>query len=146
MAVKRRQQHIVEIVVILIVGLGVFNAMTMATFERTREFGVLVSLGTRPERILGLVVAESLLLGLIGCLVGVAIAMGVLHGLGAVSLAAFAQQDLLGVRFPAVIHLHVHGQALASAAATALLTVLAGGLWPAFRASRLKPVEATRFV
>ena len=47
---------------------------------------------------------------------------------------------------PATLRLSVMPGPVAAAALTALLTVVAGGLAPAIRASRLKPVEATRYV
>ncbi|PZR11454.1 MAG: hypothetical protein DI536_17665 [Archangium gephyra] len=57
---KRKSQGVMDFVIFLIVGLGVFNAMTMSVFERTREFGVLASLGTPPRRLLGMVMFEAL--------------------------------------------------------------------------------------
>jgi putative ABC transport system permease protein len=146
MAQKRRAQHLVDLVVILIVGLGVLNAMTMSTFERTRELGVLAALGTRRRRLLGLIVTEALLTGLLGCVAGIAIALAIIYGQGTLSLGGFSSGDMMGVHFPAAIRLGVQCQALVSAAATAFVTVLAGGLWPAIRASRQKPVEAIRHV
>ena len=50
---KRRNSRLINLIVFLIVALGVLNTMTMSTFERTREFGVMASLGTRRGRILG---------------------------------------------------------------------------------------------
>ncbi|HMY20836.1 MAG TPA: ABC transporter permease, partial [Polyangium sp.] len=44
---KAKNQRMVDFIVFLIVSLGVLNTMTMSTFERTREFGVMASLGTR---------------------------------------------------------------------------------------------------
>jgi len=55
-------------------------------------------------------------------------------------------QDMLGVRLPSVFEVRVQWAGLASAAVTAFGTMLAGALWPAIRASRLKPVDATRYV
>lgn len=146
MTQKRQQQHIIDLVVILIVGLGVLNAMTMSTFERTRELGVLAALGTRRRRLLGLIVTEALLQGLVGCIAGTALAAGILYGLGTIHLGAMSNNDIMGVRFPPVVTMRLYGMGVISAAATAFLTVTAGGLWPAFRASRLKPVEAIRHV
>lgn len=57
---KRKSQGVMDFVIFLIVGLGVFNAMMMSVFERTREFGVLASLGTPPRRLLGMVMFEAL--------------------------------------------------------------------------------------
>ena len=55
---------------------GIANTLLMSTFERSRELGMLLALGARPGRIVTLVVAEALVLGLIGVLLGVAIGGG----------------------------------------------------------------------
>ncbi len=143
---KRKSQHFIDFIVFLIVALGALNAMTMATFERTREFGVLLSLGTRPGRLLALVLTESLLQGLLGLLAGLGLALGLLYGIGQIDFSSLAQTDMMGVRMPSIIPLRVQWQAVANAAVTVGATMLAGGLLPAFRASRLKPAEAARYV
>lgn len=145
---KTRNSRLINVIVFLIVSLGVLNTMTMSTFERTREFGVMASLGTRRRRILGMVLLEALLQGLIGFVAGVALAWGLLHGIGTADLSWLGAGDLdmLGARLPASLPLSVQPGPVAAAALTALLTMLAGGLVPAIRASRLKPVEAARYV
>ncbi len=143
---KAKNQRILDFVVLLIVGLGVLNTMTMSTFERTREFGVMASLGTRRRRILALVASEVLLQGVLGFALGVLAALLVLWGMGSISLAAFSQSDVMGVRFPETIRPELHWEALKNAAVTAFGTVFVGGFWPALRAARLSPVEATRYV
>ncbi len=144
---KRRNMRLVDLIVFLIVSLGVLNTMTMSTFERTREFGVMASLGTRRQRVLAMVMLEALLQGLVGFCAGVALAWALLHGIGTVDLARLGGGgDVLGARLPDAVRLSVHGPSLLAAAVTTALTMLAGGLLPAVRSSRLKPVEATRYV
>ena len=60
----------VLVLVFIAAAAGVANTMLMATFERTREFGMLLALGATPGRIIRLVVTESLVLGLLGALIG----------------------------------------------------------------------------
>ncbi|MBI5508670.1 MAG: ABC transporter permease [Deltaproteobacteria bacterium] len=136
----------INIVVLLIVGLGVLNTMTMATFERTRELGVMMSLGTRRGRVLGLVVTESLLQGALGFVLGAVLGIGVILAIGELHFGAVSTGDMLGVRLPSTLPLHIKGSAVVGAGITALFTTLLGGLWPALRASRLPPAEATRYV
>lgn len=144
MDTKRKNQRFLDLIVFLIVGLGVFNAMTMSVFERTRELGVLASLGTSPGRLLGMVVLETLIQAGLAFLAGFALAAAVLYGVGTVDLRAVMQGDVMGTRMPAVIPLSLSLEAVQSAAVTALLTAFLGALLPAIRAARLKPVEALR--
>lgn len=141
---KRGNQRLMDFVVFLIVGLGVFNAMTMAVFERTRELGVLASLGTRPSRLLAMVVLEALWQGVLAFTVGVALAALVLFAVGTVDLSAMFQGDVMGARMPSAVTLRLDPRALTGAAITAFSTALLGALIPAIRAARLVPVEALR--
>ncbi|MHB8876526.1 MAG: ABC transporter permease [Myxococcaceae bacterium] len=141
---KRKSQGVMDFIVLLIVGLGVFNAMTMSVFERTRELGVLASLGTRPRRLLGMVLLESLWQGTLGFALGVAIAAAVLYGIGSADLGATMGGDVMGVRMPSHIPLGLYPGALKGAVITSFFTALLGALLPALRAARLKPVEALR--
>jgi putative ABC transport system permease protein len=142
--VKRKGQHSIDFIVFLIVGLGVLNAMTMAVFERTREIGVMLSLGTRPSRVLWLIVTEALLQGVLGLVLGVLGAAAILYGAGAIELGGLSQGDTMGIRMPARVELHMPLSAVVSATVTILATMFAGGLLPAIRAARLVPVAAMR--
>ncbi len=64
---------LVLVLVFIAAAAGVANTMVMATFERTREFGMLLALGTHPARLMRLVVAESIALGLMGAVIGTSI-------------------------------------------------------------------------
>lgn len=141
---KRKSQGVMDFVIFLIVGLGVFNAMTMSVFERTREFGVLASLGTPPRRLLGMVLFEALWQGVIAFALGVGLAAAVLYGIGEVDLSNIAQGDVFGVRMPTKLTLGLDWRSLQGAAATAFFTSMLGALLPALRAARLNPVEALR--
>jgi putative ABC transport system permease protein len=146
MEAKARNSRLLDLIVFLIVALGVLNTMTMATFERTRELGVLAALGTRRRRILGMILLESILLGILGFAIGVGLAFAILYGLGSTSLGGLGNTDVMGVRLPETLALGVRSGPVISAAIVATLTMLAGGLIPALRAARLNPIDAMRHV
>lgn len=117
---------------IIVGGLGMMTALLMSVFERTREIGVLRAVGWRRRRVMGMILSESMLLALIGGLLGIALGMGTLLLAGQSSaLSGF----LSGTVDPALI---------VQAMITALVLGFVGGLYPAWRASRLAPVEAMR--
>jgi putative ABC transport system permease protein len=107
--------------------------MVMSVFERTREIGVLRALGWQKARILWMVLRESMVLGLLGGLVG----LGAGAGISAVLNRAAFISGVVQTR----LSLGLAGQALA----TAVLLGIAGGLYPAWRAANLRPVEALRY-
>jgi putative ABC transport system permease protein len=115
-------------IALLIGGIGVMNIMLVAVTERTSEIGVRRALGARRRRILGQFVLEAALLTSVGGVLGVA--------LGA--FVAFLVKALVGL--PTM----VPGWAIVLSMITAGGTGLVFGIYPAWRASRLDPVEAMR--
>jgi ABC-type lipoprotein release transport system permease subunit len=118
---------------IIVGGVGVLNTMLMAVLERTREIGVLRALGWRRRRVLGLIMRESLLLGMLGGVTGIGIALGIAALITIAPVIGDAVVPQWG------------GDVFARAAGVALLLGLMGGLYPAYRATRLQPVEALRY-
>jgi ABC-type lipoprotein release transport system permease subunit len=123
----------ISFLAIFIGGLGVLNTMLMSVLERTREVGVLRALGWRGRQILGMVLREALTLGVIGGL------CGVLLGLGLAWLAAQVP-GTLGAIDPSY-----DSGLFVQAIVVALVTGVVGGLYPAWRATRMRPVEALRY-
>ena len=114
-------------------GVGVLNTMLMSVLERTREIGVLRALGWRRRRVLGMIINESLLLGLIGGLVGIVVAFGLTFLINLIPM------------FGSILSAQWNFAIFARALTVALLLGLLGGLYPAYRATRLQPVEALRY-
>jgi ABC-type lipoprotein release transport system permease subunit len=93
-----------------------------------------------------MVVTEAMLQGVLSLALGVALAAVILTALGTVDLTKVSSADMMGVRMPSAVLLRLNWNSVVGAAVTAMSTVVVGSLVPAVRASRLKPVEATRFV
>jgi putative ABC transport system permease protein len=118
---------------ILIGGVGVLNTMLMAVMERTREIGVLRALGWRRRAVLLLILQEAVLLGLLGGLAGIGVAFGL--------LALMRASPVVG---PYVVP-HWEWDIFVRALLVALFLGVFGGLYPAYRATRLQPVDALRY-
>ena len=121
----------IEALAIVIGGLGVINTMMMTVFERTREIGVLKSVGWTKKRILAMIMGESIVLtiisGIIGSILGV--------------LAVFILFKLGGDDMGLVFNINVFIKAFAVALSVGII----GGLYPAIKASKLSPTEALRY-
>ena len=142
---------LVLILVLLAAAAGVANTMLMATFERTREFGMLLALGTRPSRIVRLVLAESIALGLIGALIGSAVGIAlvaVTHrtGIDYAMLTGGGPSELsfAGMRWSLRFYPTLAAVDVGRAIGAVCVTSLVASVWPALRASRLQPVRALR--
>jgi len=125
---------------------GVANPVLMAVLERTREFGIMLAVGTPPGMLFRLVVAETALLGIAG------LAIGNLVGLGATAAFGRAGIDLgafeAGLRtmpgLADVIYPIVRAERSVVISLLVFLIALAMALYPALRAARLEPVAAIR--
>ena len=118
---------------LLVGGAGMMNTMVMSVFERTREVGVLRALGWDKGRVLSMILTESLALSLSGGIVGAMMGVVGITGLNMVpAMASFVK-----ARFSLEV--------LIQALVTALVLGVIGGIYPAWRASRLQPVEALRY-
>jgi len=122
----------VSFLAVLIGGIGVMNTLLMSIFERTREFGTLRAIGWRPGRVLGLVLGESLALCGLGGLVGAGLGVALVWGVERLPLMG----GFLGSSLSPALFVRGLGVALALG--------LVGGVYPAWRASRLPPAEAMR--
>lgn len=129
----RAMVAVLSSVAVIVGSVGVMNTLLMSVFERTREIGVLRSLGWRRRRILQQILSESLVLGIVGGLIGTAVAVGLVMLLGKVPMWG----GLLAGSFKPMIF--VQG------AAVALGLGAVGGIYPALRATQFQPAEALRY-
>jgi ABC-type lipoprotein release transport system permease subunit len=129
-------------VVFAAMAFGLINTLLMAVFERTREFGLFQALGMPPRFILGQVLVESLILLVIGLMLGNLAAWASVTGLkGGIDLSAFAQGlELVGVS--PVIYPALAANDIAVANVIVVTLGVLASLYPAWRASRYVPVEA----
>jgi ABC-type lipoprotein release transport system permease subunit len=117
----------------LVGAVGMTNTVLMSVLERTREIGVLRALGWSRRRVLNMVLKESLFLSFLGALTGFLVGIGLTLLLASIP----AISGLIQANFS----LSLFGQALI----IALILGSLGGLYPAWRATRLRPIEALRY-
>ncbi|MFT4978155.1 MAG: putative ABC transport system permease protein [Myxococcota bacterium] len=135
-------------VVFGVAALGVLNTMLMSVFERTRELGLMQALGLQPRHVMGLVLRESLLLGLLSCAIGGAIG-GVLDTLLVVygfdmSGGTGTGFDYQGASISPVIYGVVRPEGIVLTLGSVFIVSMLAAVWPALRAARLRPVDAMR--
>ena len=131
-------------ILVFVVILGVINTSLMAVFERTPELGVMRALGASPGHLLAVILWESGALAFVGVATGALLGASLVEQLGHQGVAFFDQPVefagmTIGVIYPVNTWL---GTALYPALIFA--AALLGGLWPAWRATRVEPTQALR--
>jgi ABC-type lipoprotein release transport system permease subunit len=130
---------------------GIANTLMMSTFERMHEFGMLLSLGCRPLRIVVLIVMEACLVAILGVALGTVLGYTFVeatqtHGIDMASWGGSQANDIgfKGLTIPLNIfpRLQVGDPVLGLVAI--FITSLLASIWPTWIAARLEPMEALR--
>ena len=114
---------------LLVAGVGIINTMTVSVMERTREIGVLKAIGARSSDVLIMFLSEAVMTGIAGGIIGAVFGF---------MLSTFVG-DYVGVTAEISVSLG------ATTLLFAVITCVVSGLYPAWRASNLHPVEALRY-
>jgi ABC-type lipoprotein release transport system permease subunit len=140
--------YVVLTIFFVVVAAGVANPVLMAVLERTREFGIMLAIGTSQARLLRLVLFEAMLLGAFGLLFGnaVGLALTAIFGTSGINLSAFeaglrTMPGLADIVYPV---LQLQRSLMISMLVFGITAVVA--LYPALKAARLDPVAAIRGV
>jgi putative ABC transport system permease protein len=131
---------IIGAVAVIVAGVGMFNTLTISLMEKTREVGIMKVLGARRKDISRVFIAESLIVGVAGSVVGIALSV-LIGSLINLSISIAARSS--GNASVALFNLPVH-YTLIIVAAAIIISVLTG-LYPSRRAAKINPLEALRY-
>ena len=130
------------IVIFLALSFGLVNTLVMAVFERVREIGLMLALGMRPSSILGQIIVESVLLLVLGLIIGNALAFATVVPLrDGIDISAVAEgMEMFGAA--SILYPEIERGDVIMANVVVLILGFLASLSPAWRASRYEPVEA----
>ncbi len=131
----------VKLMLIAIVLISIMNVMIMAVYERIREIGTIAAIGTLPGKILNMFVIEGFCLGVVGAVIGniVGIALVFIINMSRIIFNFGMQQGL-------VLQAAIKPSDLLVISVTVIIVSVIASLQPAFKASRMEPIEALRHV
>lgn len=132
-------------VLIILVAFSVLNTVLMSVLERTREFGIVMSLGLTPGRLGRLVALETSMMGLMGLVLGVMIGAGLILWVGNTGFS-YPGMDEMADRFnmPARIYPQLQLLPLFLGPVIVFIGTLLAAVYPAVRLHWLEPVQAMR--
>ena len=140
--------YILQILIGLLIAAGILNTMLMSVLERTREFGVMMAVGMSPATLFKLVFAESDWLAVIGIVVGVVITCpwyAYLHYVGLDFSGAIGEDySAGGILIDPLIKIRLFKESVIAILAGVFALTLLSGLYPAWRAGRIPPVESLK--
>jgi putative ABC transport system permease protein len=140
------QMTIIFVGIILIaLAFGIINTMLMAVMDRTREIGMLLSIGMKPSKVFGMIVLETVFLSLTGAVIGVLISVGTIYWFGktGINLSMIAAgTNALG--YSSIVYPTLGADFYLQLAVMVIVIAVIAGLFPARKAIRLKPAEAVR--
>ena len=153
-AMKVGGSRVMEIIIGLLVAAGIFNTLFMSVLERTREFGILVAIGYSPRQLFTMVMLESSFLAALGLGASALVTWPVYNYLSATGIdlsKAYAEQgldsfELGGVGMDPILRIGIFPENAAIIAGLIFAATIAAGLYPAWRAGRVNPVESINLV
>ena len=138
---------IMYLILVLVVAFSILNTFFMAIFERTREFGVLMSIGTTPLRLVKLMLQESMAMTLLGLAIGIGIGIGVTLVFSQVGIG-FGDGGELLAQYGIAERLYPRLTLISTLTGPLIIAVITffTALIPALKIPRMRPVDAMRAV
>jgi putative ABC transport system permease protein len=118
---------------LLVGGIGIMNIMLVSVTERTREIGIRKAVGATRKNVLTQFLTEATILGVMGGLIGVAVGAGIAHLISGLSVGSMTLQPVISL------------DSILLATLFSLAVGLFFGIYPAFRAAKLDPIDALRY-
>ncbi len=143
MQTDQQGDAISRLVIMLIVAIGVLNTVLMSVLERTREYGVLKAVGTKPVQVFWLVVCEVVIIALASICVG-AILGALVNYLLSIYGITYPEEITYGGMKLKTLYAVVNVRCLIIPAITVLVSAAIVSLFPAIKAARIMPAKAMR--
>lgn len=144
LVIFRQSYGFMYLLIYLVAAVGVINTQRMSAMERRREFGVMLAIGMRPRRMFRTVVLETMMLGLVGALIGATGGALITWYYATVGfdMTMFTDQatfSMMGVSFSERIYFDLWPGAVIQPVLVMLVVAALSGLWPAIQSARIDP-------
>lgn len=143
----KESMWIVNLIIGLALIFGIINTMLMTVYERIQEFGVLMSIGMKNSKLFLMIMLEAIIIGVIGTIIGLVLGSGIVYPLSisGIDLSVFAE-GLTSLGTGSIIYPVFNLEGIGTALFMIPFITIIGALYPAFKAIKLQPVSAIRYV
>ncbi len=132
-------------IILIALAFGIINTMLMAVLDRTREIGMLLSIGMKPSKVFGMIMLETIFLSLTGAVIGVLVSIATISWFGQRGInLSFIAEGFNALGYSSIVYPALGVNFYIMLAIMVIAIALIAGLFPARRAIRLKPAEAIR--
>jgi ABC-type lipoprotein release transport system permease subunit len=149
-AVDRTNNYVSQLLIALLVAAGILNTMLMSVLERTREFGVMMAIGMSPLSLFALVMLESLGLAIIGLVLGTLVSIPWYWYMSTTGIdlagAYGVDVSLSGVLLDPVFKIRLFKESIMAILLGVFSLALLSGLYPAWQAGRIPPVDSLKTI
>lgn len=137
---------ILLVIILMALAFGLLNTMLMTIFERTRELGVLISVGMSKKRVFMMILLETTFLVITGSVAGSLIGAFTVNSTGksGVDLTGFGADAFSDFGFEPIIYPSLDQSYYLYLAMLVLITAFLASVYPAFKALKLNPADAVR--
>jgi ABC-type lipoprotein release transport system permease subunit len=146
--IDRSGNYISQFLIGLLIAAGILNTLLMSVLERTREFGVMMAVGMSPRTLFMLVVVESFWLAIIGIVIGIIITApwyAYLYYVGLDFSGAIGEDySAGGILVDPLLRIRLYKESIIAILTGVFSLTLLAGLYPAWRAGRIPPVESLK--
>ena len=147
-AVDKSANRISQLMISLLIAAGILNTMLMSVLERIREFGVMMALGMSPRSLFSLVILESFWLAVIGLIIGIIVTIPwyLYMAETGIDLTSAYGDDFSfgGVLLDTVFKIRLFKESIIGILIGLFGLALLSGVYPAWRAGRIPPVESLK--
>lgn len=137
--------YIILIILLAAMAFGIINTMLMAVLERTRELGMLIAIGMNRRKIFSMVMLETVLLSLVGGIIGMVLSFVTITYFGIYGLEiSYLTEGFNAYGFENIIYTHLEWYQYVILTFLIIITGLASSISPAIKALKINPATAVR--